>query len=396
MLRTVFCWEMGANYGHIAGFLPMYRELKRRGVDVWLIVRDNTHIHLLGDEAIKQCLQAPSPRFNPSPRDLHTFADLLAQIGYINEQALSHYVLDWCELILPLKPNWIISDHAPTAQLAAHALGIPACLIGTGFILPPVKKFFPPLFSEFALSVNQLDEKILYTMNKVLALFKAEPYREIGDLFNSSRQFLCSFAEQDHYGFRPSVNYQGALFDSSFGEEFTWPSGAEFYSFAYLTSKIKGFERAVAAVASLPGFKLLHVPAAEKTIIERYRDRNDVVIKSAPVLLSSVFDRVDLVVHQGGMGVSAQCLLKGIPQVLIPTQTEQRMLARQMLTQNIAKAVDHHKNSSFDIVFQEALVDQELRAKTKLLKQKYVGFSQQVQIESMVDEMHKFAGFAAS
>src|SRR6187431_1555200 len=200
MLRAIFCWEMGANYGHIAGFLPIYKELKRRGVDIWLIVRDNTHVHLLGDEAITQCLQAPSPRFNPAPRDLHTFADLLAQIGYINEQVLSHYVLDWCELILPLKPDWIISDHAPTAQLAARALGIPACLIGTGFILPPVKSYFPPLFSEFAQSVNQLDEKILYAMNKVLALFKAKPYREIGDLFNSSQQFLCSFAEQDHYG----------------------------------------------------------------------------------------------------------------------------------------------------------------------------------------------------
>jgi UDP:flavonoid glycosyltransferase YjiC (YdhE family) len=396
MLRTVFCWEMGANYGHIAGFLPIYKELKRRGVDIWLIVRDNTHVHLLGDEAVKQCLQAPSPRFNPAPRDLHTFADLLAQIGYLNEQVLSHYVLDWCELILPLNPDWIISDHAPTAQLAARALGIPACLIGTGFILPPVQKFCPPLFSEFAQSVNQLDEKILGTMNKLLALFKAEPYQEIGDLFNSSRQFLCSFAEQDHYGVRSNFHYWGALFDSSFGEEFALPSGAEFYSFAYLTSKIKDFERAVAAVANLPGFKLLHIPAADKNIIEQFSDRNDVVIKSAPVLLSSVFDRVDLVVHQGGMGVSAQCLLKGIPQVLIPTQTEQRMLARQMLTQNIAKAVDHHKNPSFDIVFQEALVDHELRAKTKLLKQKYAGFSQQIQIENMVDEMHKFAGLTTS
>lgn len=390
MLRTVFCWEMGANYGHIAGFLPIYKELKRRGVDVWLIVRDNTYVHLLSDEATKQCLQAPSPRFNPTPRDLHTFADLLAQIGYLNEQVLSHYVLDWCELILPLKPDWIISDHAPTAQLAARALGIPACLIGTGFILPPVKKFFPPLFSEFAQSVNQVDEKILYTMNKLLALFKAEPYREIGDLFNSSQQFLCSFVEQDHYGFRPSVNYQGALFDS-FGEEFTWPSGAEFYSFAYLTSKIKGFERAVAAVASLPGFKLLHVPAAEKTIIEQYRDRSDVVIKSEPILLDSILDRADLVIHQGGMGVSAQALLKGIPQVLIPTQTEQRMLARRMLEQHIALAVDHHHESpAFESVFQNALLDQQLRTNAEGLKQKYAGFSKAQQIKNIVDEMLQF------
>ncbi len=54
------------------------------------------------------------------------------------------------------------------------------------------------------------------------------------------------------------------------------------------------------------------------------------------------------------------------------------------------------KNSSFDAVFQETLVDQELKVQSKLLQQKYVGFSQQIQIENMVDEMHKFAGFAAS
>lgn len=395
MLRAVFCWEMGANYGHIAGFLPLYKELKLRGVDIWLIVREQKHVHLLGDDAVRQCLQAPSPKFNPQPRALCTFADLLAQIGYLNEQVLSHYVLDWCELILPLKPDWIISDHAPTAQLAARALGIPASLIGTGFILPPVQKFFPPHFSEFASSVNQLDEKILVTMNKVLALFKAEPFRNVGGLFNSSQQFLCSFEEQDHYGVRPDVSYRGALFDSSFGEPASWPANAECYTFAYLTPQVKNFEAAVDAVAKLPGCKLLHIPSADQKLIGQYNHRSDVIIHSKPILLASILECADLVIHQGGMGVSAQALLNGIPQVLIPTQTEQRMLARRMLEQNIAHAVDHHhENPAFETAFQHALTDNGLREKSAMLKQKYSGFSQRQQIEDIVNEMMGFVGAA--
>ena len=397
MLRAVFCWEMGSNYGHIAGFLPVYKELKQRGVDVWLIVREQKYVHLLGNEAIRQCLQAPSPKFNPQPRTMHTFADLLAQIGYLNETVLSHYVLDWCELILPLKPDWIISDHAPTAQLAARALGIPVSLIGTGFILPPVKKFFPPLFSEFEQSVNQLDEKILVTMNRVLALFKAQPYREVGELFNASQQFLCSFEEQDHYGQRSNGLYCGALFDSSFGESFAWPTNFEFYTFAYLTAKVKGFEMAVDAIAKLPGYKLLHVPSADTKMIEHFKARSDITIKTEPILLGSILDRADLVIHQGGMGVSAQALLNGIPQILIPTQTEQRMLARRMLSQNLVLAVDHHhERPAFESVFQNALQDQQLRKNAEELGKKYSGFSQSHQIKNIVDAMLQFVGGQAA
>lgn len=393
MKRIVFCWEMGGNYGHIAGFLPLYQELRRRGVDVWLIVREKKFVHLLGAEALSKTAQAPSPKFRPEPRNIHTYADLLVQIGYTNQPVLTRYLLEWCELIASVKPDLIISDHAPTAQLAGRALNISVTSLGTGFILPPVESVFPPFFSELGASAGRVEPQILSVVNSVLRFFKAEPYTHIGELFTATQQMLCSFEEQDHYFNRPpGLAFKGALFSDQLGKHFNWPKQADYCSFIYLTPKVRQLEQVVKFAAELPGFKLFHIPGASDTLIHNLEQGTDAQVVSEPVLMASVFEHADMVIHQGGMGVSAQCLLAGVAQVMIPTQTEQRMLARRMLMQNLAAAADHHKpDMDYKNLFNLTLTNSVLREKLHRIKTKYANFSQAQQVSNLVDEMSSFA-----
>ncbi|MDZ7750648.1 MAG: hypothetical protein U5S82_03050 [Gammaproteobacteria bacterium] len=42
--HIVFTWELGSGYGHIAGFLPLARELSRLGCTVSCILRDLSNV----------------------------------------------------------------------------------------------------------------------------------------------------------------------------------------------------------------------------------------------------------------------------------------------------------------------------------------------------------------
>ena len=389
MKKIVFCWEMGGNYGHIAGFLPLYRELKKQGADVYCILRSLEFVHLLGPEAISKCFQAPSPILAPVKREVRSYADILACIGYLDERVLSRYLFDWGKLLENIGPDVIIVDHAPTASLAARVLRIPVAAIGTGFINPPGTHTFPPFFPEKPSTEINLSEQILKVINKVLTSFHTEIFEYIGDIFSYATQFLCTFSELDHYGVRHDGNYCGPLYADEIGDVFSWPN-AEKKIFAYLTPQVKNIALALTEISRLPGFKLIHVPGLNADLQQHFLGRSDLHIHSTPVRMDSLLKQVDLVICQGGIGLSSQCFMRGITQVLVPTQVEQRMLARRMLVQQLAFAVDPNlPNPPYEDVLSKSLESSVVEQNCAAIKDKYQHFSQQDQILKMTETIFR-------
>ena len=385
MKKIVFCWEMGGNYGHIAGFLPLYRELKKQGAAVYCILRSLEFVHLLGPEAASKCFQAPSPILAPVKREVRSYADILACIGYLDKMVLSRYILDWSKLLEDIGPDVIIVDHAPTASLAARALRIPVVSIGTGFINPPGTNTFPPFFPEKPSPEINLSEQILDVINKILTFFQAEPFEVIGDIFSSATQLLCTFSELDHYGVRSGGNYCGPLYADEVGDVFSWPN-AEKKIFAYLTPQVKNVALALTEISRMPGFKLIHVPGLSADLQQHFLGRSDLHIHSTPVRMDSLLNQVDLVICQGGIGLSSQCFMRGITQVLVPTQVEQRMLARRMLVQQLAFAVDPNlPNPPYSEVLSKSLESSVVEQNCAAIKDKYQNFSQPNQISEITE-----------
>lgn len=100
------------------------------------MLRSLQFARLLGAEA--RCLQAPVPNFVPVRRETHSYSELLSLMGHLDPAVLVGYLAAWRELFTSLSADLVIADHAPTALLAAHSLNLPACAIGTGFVLPLV------------------------------------------------------------------------------------------------------------------------------------------------------------------------------------------------------------------------------------------------------------------
>lgn len=383
-MRVVFCWEMGGNYGHITGFLPIYHELVRQGVEVFCILRERRFSYLLGEQMQAHCIQAPSPKCKAENKPLYSYADILAYVGYLNEPVLTRYIADWCELVKEARPDYVIVDHAPTALLAARVLGISTASIGTGFTNPPANKNFPLFFPERPPPQGYIDEKIVNVVNRALKNLNAPPLSTLSDIFLNTKVFLNTFAELDHYGSREMAYYWGPLYSPNIGTKIQWPTQTDPKIFAYLTPKLPNLLLVLKEIAKLPGYKILHVPGVDaKTLFDS--QPLDTHIQTAPLHTGELFETVDLVINHGGVGLSSQCFIRGISQVIIPTQIEQRMLARQMLLQNIAMAIDPQKqNAEYKTVFHAAL---DPSRQKKINHPGYWYYSPEQQAEKIVREI---------
>ncbi len=388
MKRVVFCWELGGNYGHISGFINLYRHLKVQGFEVAFILRSLKYTGLLSENAQTNCFKAPIPNIIPTTRVAYSYADILAQIGYLDEAVLSNYLKAWRDLLIQTGADLVVADHAPTALLAAQTLGLPSAAIGTGFVMPPGSVEFPLYLPDGEKPVIGIDHQLVIEINKVLKKSGARSLEEVGNIFSRSQQFLCTFPELDHYGYRQETEYWGPLFSDDIGEVFSWPKGAEPRIFAYLTPKIINLSQVIRALATLPGFKLLHIPGMSANDIEAYQAPN-LKILSTPVNMRSLLSEgVEMVVSQGGMGLASQCFLAGIKQVIIPTQMEQHMLAQRMSSQELAYGIAaENVTATYRDVFHQALGCPVLAHSCALIKQKYTGFSQTEQIEALVEDM---------
>jgi UDP:flavonoid glycosyltransferase YjiC (YdhE family) len=385
MKRVVFCTELGGNYGHISGFIKLSQYLVAQGCEVVFILRSLQFAHLLGSKAV--CFQAPVPNFVPVRRDTYSYSGLLSSMGYNDESVLTEYLGMWRRLFESLKVDLVVADHAPTALLAAHSLNLHACAIGTGFVVPPAADKFPLFISGVPHSVDEMDAAVLSVVNKALAKFQSAPLITVGDIFNRSNQFLCTFPEMDHYGFRPDADYWGPLFSEDMAEIVDWPNDFEPKIFAYLTPKVRSLTLVLHALAQLPGCKLVHIPGFTLQDIAGYRHL-DLKIISSPVNIKSVLSDASLVVSQGGAGLGSQCLLAGVRHVMIPTQTEQRMLARRMTAQGLVYAVDPEVGApDYSLIFDRALACPVLGKNIAIMREKYAGFSQGEQLAALAEEM---------
>lgn len=385
MKRIVFCTELGGNYGHISGFIKLSQCLAAQGVEVIFILRNLQFAYLLGANA--RCVQAPVPDFVPVRRETYSYAELLSVMGYLDKSVLTDYLAAWRNLLRSQAADVVVADHAPTALLAAHSLSLPACAIGTGFVIPPAGDKFPPFMSGFSSSVDDIDTKVLAVVNHALDKFQSAPLASLGDIFTRSNQFLCTFPEMDHYDVRPDADYWGALFSEDMADEFAWPSDLEPKIFAYLTPKVSSLKQALSALAQLPGYKLVHIPNVNLQDITEYKHMG-ITITASPVNMKSVLRNVSLVVSQGGAGLSAQCLLAGVRHLMIPTQLEQRMLARKMTLQGLAYAIDPEVDSpDYLAVLNRALTCTVLEKNIAMMSCKYQGFSQDEQIAALAEEI---------
>ncbi len=391
MAKIALCWELGSNHGHIYKLLPIARELRQRGHEVVLVLREFTASVGLVREGFR-LLQAPYShvRLRQVPAVTRSYAEMLASCGYLDAGLMSGLVAAWKELFKLFDPDVVIGQHAPTALLALRGSSVRKIGLGHGFDLPPRISPFPAWRKSMDKepTLELVEAAILKSVNQAMQTLRLQKLERLSDIFDLDDRFLCTFPELDWY--RAKTNggrkYFGAIFSSpQDAVKLGMPTGSGNAVLAYVQAASEGFVPMLEAIrqSNLRGLVIspdLNPRKARTLTTDR------IVVTNRLVDLPHALSQADLVISNGGHGVVAAALLAGKPQLLNPVYVEQSLTALRCEKGRFSQSI----KAPTDIEHWKRAINQLLREKafmTEAMKvaEKYRSYDVARQVSRIVD-----------
>lgn len=333
MARILLAWEMGSNLGHVSRLLPLGRRLRSRGHGVLAVVRDLEAAAKVLAPAGIPFIQAPrvssAPPVSAQPA---SYADLLRHSGWADAQQLWAMVQAWVNVLRLFAPEVLITDHSPTALLAARCERVSGVAIGTGFELPPIRQplpcfpGFPGATLENAVSAERL---VVENANRVMQAAKGRSLRTLSDLFQCERRWMTTFPELDHYEARLGERYIGPIGEVGEGEHLEWPSGPSQRIFAYLRPDTPDVGVILRALAGSGAAVVCYAPgiaASETAGVQS----EQFILAQRPVDLSILRRGAGLCVSYAPAATVTYALLDGVPQLMAPSHVEAQLTAHRV------------------------------------------------------------------
>ncbi|MCC5887095.1 MAG: hypothetical protein JJT88_11740 [Gammaproteobacteria bacterium] len=322
-------WELGADLGHIGRLLPIARRLRDAGHRPVLIMRDITRAEvLLGTEGIEY-LQAPvwmAPA-KGLPAELN-FTETLFRFGYLDPDGLLSMCQAWRALWALISPDLLVFDQAPTAMLAARGLDLPGVSVGQSFATPPQVAPLPP-FRFWSPATGEMprlletEQRVTRNANAVLKRLNGPQIRQVSELFDVDRVFICTHRELDVYSDRSREQHVGPIGSLDIGVEPQWREGEGRKLFGYLKPASSAFVKMLEAMAASGVRCLVFAPGIPERLRRQFGN-DDLRISTLPFRMRAVLQECSAVICHGG-GMAATALSHGRPVLLLPTQMEQTM-----------------------------------------------------------------------
>lgn len=376
-MKTLFAWEIGGNLGHIAKYLPLLRQLRQRGHELLFASKElELAQRLLAPEGIAH-VQAPLvTRFTGRIREPASFADILAEIGFADADALAGLLSGWRTLFELFKPDVLVAEYAPAAQFAARLYGVPCLSLGTGFEHPPNVQPFPLFRPWLKLSTEALlkkEAKLLDVVNTVLTRQGIAPMSRLQDVLKTDLSLLTTLPELDHYGARKGASYIGPMFTLADGLTQDWAGlpGPRIFAYLrpypelpYMLDALRDSNASVLAV--VPGIGTERAAAYSSERVHVFEEH----LKLAPLLRD-----MDLAITHGGHGLAGAFLLNGVPMLTVPTNIEQYMMSGRLIQLGVGKQVTRDR-VKFDFTSSIAQIVEasSCREQARVISKKYAGY----------------------
>lgn len=390
MSRVLFAWELGDNFGHVTRDLPIALALREIGHEVMFCVKDVAAAQqVLAREGFR-FTQAPLvPRSAPSIRTPVSYSEILITSGYSGSSLVAALVSGWLAIFGLFKPDVVVINHAPTALLAAKAVGIPAVLTCTGFELPPASNVLPSIVPWERVPESRLagaDQAVTTLMNGILRQYGKPLLARASDLFAGTTCLMTTFPELDHYGSRPLQRYVGPVAALPKAQTVAWPNKRGKKVFAYLRPSIPGLEHLLGALKEQSANVLCVIPGISAAIAGAFR-RQGLTILNHPVSLQTLLPTADLVVASGA-GTVSEALLAGIPLLMTPQFVEQALLARRV--EALGAGVNWAPPRTADsarIIVKKALSNESLRTSAQGFASKYRSYQTKNAVTEIVESI---------
>lgn len=335
MARVLLAWELGGGLGHCAKLAPLATGLAKRGHDVYFAARDVATAQRVLPGSDVRCLQSPCMLARPpqSLRQPRTFAQVLSQVGFGSDAQLRALVDAWRTLFELVEPDVIVCEHAPSALLASRWTDAFRVVVGTGFSVPPDVAPLPdlcPWLGQLPADLAAQENGVLGRVNRLLSAGQRPTVDRLARLYADAHvSLVMTFRELDHHPVRRDAAYCGS-WSLPGGAEPVWPPGDEPRVFAYLKPLAGPFRvgAALAALRELPLRTLAYVPHAPPRLLSLASP--SLRICREPLDMAAVAQQCELALLNGTSGTATQCLLAGVPLVMVPLFLEQAAFSRRV------------------------------------------------------------------
>lgn len=348
MDTVLFCWELGAGFGHLTPHREVLRMLHERGCQVHVVVRDVIRAAKAFEGLPFHYWQAPTPQHEPLDvfyRQTANFAQILHNTGLAHLTGLSVRLSAWRNLIAAIRPRIALVDYCPSALLALRDTGIPTVVTGTGFFIPPNLSPFPP----YPNSVDQVthqqlvaeEERLLQIINPALQQNQIAPLNCLAQMFHDvTARIFRSLPEFDHYPNRPDRNaaeFLGLPPDPP-RPRVEWPSGNRPRVFAYL----KPFAALESLLDELKTWDLRVIVAGDGLDSKLCAKHASSKMKFAPptIDVAQMGREARFAITNANLTTSVRLVLEGCPVLLVPLSLEQGIVADNFRKLGVSLVLD--------------------------------------------------------
>lgn len=330
MSRILLTWELGGALGHLVSLRPLAECFLKRGHQVLLAARSLAQVrHVLTDPRVT-LLQAPwNNRRVQLIKPVVTYADLLLNVGFSDEDSLGAHIEAWQNLYRLVEPNLLVCDHSPTALFAARGQRFALATAGSGFYCPPdesplrMMRDMPPEVREPAL---RHELHLLDVLNRSLGRRGLTHLSHVTQLYHDgkTKHFLLTVRELDHFTGRENAQYWGMWPFGVAGQPFVRP-GPGPCVFAYLKS-FPTLNTILDDLGSAPFYTVAYVDALSEA--DRARFQSDRLrLTGSPINIQQAAEHCDLALTNASYGTTIAMLLYGKPLVFAPHFLEQMLIA---------------------------------------------------------------------
>jgi UDP:flavonoid glycosyltransferase YjiC (YdhE family) len=376
MKSILFCWELGAGFGHLLRIKPVIIRLMETGCRVVVMTPDIAKTaNVLRLEKI-QFLQSPIHQTSLAPRiePMRSFPQILFNHGFGNLHELSAKTNAVRFMLDSVTPELVICDHAPLTLLALRTRNIPKITIGCGFCSPAAHTPFRDLRTWLPSADNQIfadEQAVLQNINQYLVSESQQEISQFGQLYRDvDAAFLATIPELDPYAaWRDFEIYLPPAYENQ-GETPQWAKSNLKKCFIYLRRHPK-LPDILHSLRLLPVSTLVaYIPDCPKELIDAYAtDRFK--ISPVPFQTDKITQEADVAVLNGGINLAVSFLLRGVPLIILPLQLEQTLTARSIQESELGKHIELDHPHPIGVSVHEVLETPKFRENAQNIAQKY-------------------------
>jgi len=382
MSRIVFAWELGENHGHLWRLLPIALALQSRGHEVVFGLKSMASAQRYLAPHGLRWFACPTPAgVTALEREIATYADMLATCGATQPDLLGGMVQAWQHLYAALQPDLVVIEHAPLALLAAKRAGICSVQVGTGFTIPPTLSP-APCFRPWEASAAEARAQTQAAVERTIqALF--EPPHTLTTLLTADHTRLLTLPELDHYAaWRPSgTPFLGPVPEPDEGEWVQWSQPDKPHVFAYLQAQ-PWLDAVLTALEASGAEVIAVIPDSSAELASRYPGLR---LYQRPVRLTPLLDGCTLAITHAGHGTALNCLLAGVPMLMLPLHIEQLMVTERVAATGAGVGLlPAYVETGFAQVLHNALSHSTYRDAARAVAARYHGLSRERALQEVV------------